>query len=73
MYEECSPRAWHPRERADVRNTILSDRVERLLPRIMSETGIDAWVVAGRPEPIRTTVQPATREREVGSGVGRWW
>ncbi len=62
MYEECSPRAWHPRERADVRNTILSDRVERLLPRIMSETGIDAWVVAGREyneDPVLKTLLPA--------------
>ena len=36
------------RERAKVINELLEDKIEHYLPKLMSDTGIDMWVVVSR-------------------------
>lgn len=51
------------RERAKVIDTILKDRINNLLPRLMEETGIDMWIIISREyneDPILKTMLPAT-------------
>ncbi|MFO7941818.1 MAG: M24 family metallopeptidase [Bacillota bacterium] len=49
------------RDRAGMVNRWLGERIERILPRLMEEEGIDAWVVAGREyneDPVLWTLLP---------------
>src|SRR5687768_5189686 len=49
------------RARADAVNTVLKDRLEKLLPTLMRENGIDMWVVANREyaeDPVYLTLVP---------------
>lgn len=50
------------RERARVINELLEDKIENYLPKLMSETGIDMWVVVSREyneDPVIKTLLPA--------------
>lgn len=49
------------RERAEVENRLLRDRLDHLLPRLMRETGIDLWLVLSREyaeDPVHPTLVP---------------
>jgi Xaa-Pro aminopeptidase len=51
------------REQAKVIDTWLEDRIDNLLPQLMTETGIDMWVVISREyneDPVIRTMLPAT-------------
>ncbi|MGA0030600.1 MAG: M24 family metallopeptidase [Flavobacteriaceae bacterium] len=50
------------RERAKVINELLEDKIENYLPKLMSDTGIDMWVVVSREyneDPVIKTLLPA--------------
>jgi len=50
------------RERADLRDEILADRFENLLPELMDRSGIDMWLVISREyneDPVMRTMLPA--------------
>ncbi len=50
------------KERAQLRDEILEDRFNNLLPQLMDETGIDMWVVISREyneDPVLKTMLPA--------------
>lgn len=50
------------KERAQMRDDILKDRFDNLLPALMDETGIDMWVVISREyneDPVLKTMLPA--------------
>jgi len=50
-----------PRDRIDVENRILTQRLETLLPRLMAETDIDLWLVLSREyaeDPVYFTLVP---------------
>jgi Xaa-Pro aminopeptidase len=51
------------RAEASLRDRILQDRLEQLVPALMRRAGIDAWVVAAREyneDPVLATMLPAT-------------
>ncbi len=51
------------RERADLRNELLKDRFDNLLPTLMDAAGIDMWLVISREyneDPVMRTMLPAT-------------
>jgi len=51
------------RERATLRDEILKDRFDNLLPQLMDDTGIDMWLVIAREyneDPVMRTMLPAT-------------
>ena len=51
------------RERATLREEILKDRFDTLLPKLMDDTGIDMWLVIAREyneDPVMRTMLPAT-------------
>ncbi|MFL0354741.1 M24 family metallopeptidase [Xanthomarina sp. GH4-25] len=51
------------RDRAEMRDAILKDRFENVLPKLMDENGIDMWLVIGREyneDPVMKTMLPAT-------------
>ena len=51
------------KERAELIDTILEDRIENLLPGLMRQSGIDLWVIIAREyneDPIVKTFLPAT-------------
>jgi Xaa-Pro aminopeptidase len=51
------------RERAALRDAWLEERLATLVPRLMEEQGIDAWVLAAREyneDPVLSTMLPAT-------------
>lgn len=55
------PAVLSPRERVAVENRIVTERLETLLPRLMSETDIDLWLVLSREyaeDPIYFTLVP---------------
>lgn len=59
---EETPSVLPERDRIDVVNRILEDRLENLLPRLMRETGIDLWLVLNREyneDPVYLTLVPA--------------
>ncbi len=50
-----------PHERVETENRILTERLEHLLPALMSETGLDMWVVINREyaeDPVYFTLVP---------------
>jgi hypothetical protein len=50
-----------PHERVEPENRILTERLERLLPALMSEAGLDMWVVVNREyaeDPVYFTLVP---------------
>ncbi|MDT8410567.1 MAG: M24 family metallopeptidase [Wenzhouxiangellaceae bacterium] len=50
-----------PRDRVAPENSMLADRLENLLPRLMAETGIDLWLVLNREyaeDPVYFTLVP---------------
>ena len=56
------PRILSPRERADVENRILAERLETIIPVIMREEGIDLWLLVAREyfeEPVVATMLDA--------------
>jgi hypothetical protein len=51
------------RERAEVIDDILKDRLDNLLPKLMDETGFDMWILISREyneDPVLKTMLPAT-------------
>ncbi len=57
----ANQRVLPERERVDVVNRILKDRLDTLLPKLMRETGIDLWVVINREyveDPVYLTLVP---------------
>ncbi|RDK87089.1 M24 family metallopeptidase [Marinirhabdus gelatinilytica] len=62
MYAEGTSQILSERERADMRNEILADRFNNLLPKLMDETDIDMWLVISREyneDPVMRTMLPA--------------
>ena len=61
--EEKSHDILNQRERADLRDVILADRFNNLLPKLMDDNKIDMWVVISREyneDPVIKTMLPAT-------------
>lgn len=55
------PALLPPRERVAVENELLAQRLDALLPRLMRETGLDAWLVLSREyaeDPVYFTLVP---------------
>jgi Xaa-Pro aminopeptidase len=53
------PEILSPRERADIENRILAQRLDTLIPQIMREEGIDLWLLVAREyfeEPVVATM-----------------
>ena len=51
------------RERAAVRDRVLRERLDLLVPRLMRREGVDLWIVSGREyaeDPVLETMLPAT-------------
>ena len=51
------------RDRATLRDEIIKDRFDTLLPKLMDDTGIDMWLVIAREyneDPVMRTMLPAT-------------
>ena len=51
------------RDRSEIRNRLLKDRFESVLPNIMERTGIDMWIIVAREyneDPVIKTMLPAT-------------
>ncbi|MGB0788125.1 MAG: hypothetical protein ACPGQR_01165 [Marinirhabdus sp.] len=51
------------RERAAVKDAMLTERFNKLLPRLMDRTGIDMWLIISREyneDPVMRTMLPAT-------------
>lgn len=51
------------RERAVIQDRVLTERLDRLVPQLMRENAIDAWVIIGREyneDPVLKTMLPAT-------------
>ncbi|EDP70631.1 Xaa-Pro aminopeptidase family enzyme [Flavobacteriales bacterium ALC-1] len=51
------------RQRAEVVDTILEDRFNNLLPKLMNDTGLDMWILISREyneDPVLKTMLPAT-------------
>ncbi|MDJ0655867.1 MAG: M24 family metallopeptidase [Xanthomonadales bacterium] len=84
---DTTPSILAPRDRVDVINRILLDRLDNLLPRLMREAGIDMWLVINReynedpaymslvPEPVfaaRRTTMLVFFDRGPGEGVERF-
>lgn len=58
-----SPAVLTQREQAEVIDSWMEDRIQHVLPAIMTETGIDMWVVISREyneDPVIRTLLPAT-------------
>jgi Xaa-Pro aminopeptidase len=56
------PRILAPRERAELENRILSERLDTIIPQIMREEGIDLWLLVAREyfeEPVVATMLDA--------------
>lgn len=56
------PAILTPRERADIENRILAERLDTLIPQIMREEGIDLWLLVAREyfeEPVVATMLDA--------------
>ena len=56
------PKILNERERADVINTMLTDRFDNLLPQLMRREGIDMWILISREyneDPVMKTMLPA--------------
>ena len=61
--DELQDRILSLRERADITNQILEDRLDTVVPQVMRAAGIDAWVLIAREyneDPIVKTMLPAT-------------
>ena len=61
--DELKDRILSLRERADITNLILEDRLDTVVPQVMRAAGIDAWVLIAREyneDPIVKTMLPAT-------------
>lgn len=57
------PAVLSQREQAEVIDSWLEERIEHLLPSLMTETGIDMWIVMSREyneDPVIRTLLPAT-------------
>lgn len=51
------------RDRAAIQDGILTERLDQLIPQLMRENGIEAWVIIGREyneDPVLKTMLPAT-------------
>lgn len=61
--DELKDRILSLRERADITNQILEDRLDTVVPQVMRAAEIDAWVLIAREyneDPILKTMLPAT-------------
>lgn len=61
--DELSEKVLTLRERADIENQILTERLDDLVPELMRREGIDAWVLIAREyneDPVLKTMLPAT-------------
>lgn len=57
------PAVLSQREQAEVIDSWLEDRIQNILPNLMTETGIDMWIVMSREyneDPVIRTLLPAT-------------
>ena len=57
------PAVLSVRKQAEVIDSWLEDRMQNLLPSLMTETGIDMWIVMSREyneDPVIRTLLPAT-------------
>ncbi|NNL82502.1 MAG: M24 family metallopeptidase [Winogradskyella sp.] len=62
-YVSMSQHILPQRERAQAVNTILKDKLDNLLPKLMDDTGFDMWIIISREyneDPILKTMLPAT-------------
>jgi Xaa-Pro aminopeptidase len=63
LFSNARAQVLSPREQARVIDEILADRFDKLLPRLMEQTGIDMWVLVSREyneDPVLRTMLPAT-------------
>jgi len=57
------PRILPERERAELRDRLLEERMREVLPRLMREEGVDCWVLVSREydeDPVLETMLPST-------------
>ncbi|MCG8372002.1 MAG: aminopeptidase P family protein [Balneolales bacterium] len=63
MYAQTYPEILPMKQRAEVINDMLEDRVENILPEIMRKHGLDMWLIISREyneDPVLKTMLPAT-------------
>ena len=63
LADELNERILSLRERAEITDQILEDRLDTVVPQVMRAAGIDAWVLIAREyneDPIVKTMLPAT-------------
>ena len=70
-YIEEPPTVLSPRERVDVVNDVLRQRLDNLLPELMRESGLDMWLVIHREYSedqlfFSLVPQPTFAARQVG-------
>ena len=61
--DDLKKRVLTLRDRSEIRNRLLKDRFESVLPDIMERTGIDMWIIVAREyneDPVIKTMLPAT-------------
>ena len=60
--DDLKSRVMSMKERAELRDKFLDDRIKTVLPKIMERTGIDMWVIIAREyneDPVLRTMLPA--------------
>lgn len=60
--DELKSRVMAMKDRAELKNRFLDDRINTVLPKIMERTGIDMWIIIGREyneDPVLRTMLPA--------------
>lgn len=63
LVDELAKKVLPLRERADVTNAIIKQRLDELVPLVMRRAGVDAWVIIAREyneDPVLKTMLPAT-------------
>lgn len=63
LHQQTAAQVLPERERADLRDAILEERFDKLLPELMDETEIDMWLVIAREyneDPVIRTMLPST-------------
>ena len=63
FYGDSDPVVLSMKDRAETIDTLLEDRLERVVPELMRREGIDMWIIAAREyneDPVIRTMLPAT-------------
>jgi len=63
LFNNLSAQILEPKAQADVINSVLKQRFETILPKLMDKTGVDMWIIIAREyneDPIIKTLLPAT-------------